>query len=134
MKKLLGIVVSVLLMGGSAYSNEVILNCVYKNGHSIEGGKILHMHKGFKGTHDISVGIETSTKRINSFDGLPGSFAKNISWRESEITWYWLMSVQDQTVTNYRLNRLSGALTSSFKYLGMDLIKNYSCKKSNKMF
>ena len=46
MKKLLVIVVSVLLMGGSAYSNEVILNCVYKNGHSIEGG-----------THEVQLNI-----------------------------------------------------------------------------
>ena len=133
-KKLICILFLGLLWSGVASAEEITLNCKFKNGHGIEGGKMLEINKGFKGTHDISISIETKTKSVNNFEGIPGFLAKNTNWSSNEITWKWVMDGNDQTVNYYRLNRLSGELNTSFNLRGLDIIKNYSCSKSERLF
>jgi hypothetical protein len=41
MKKVLTFVTLFLMFGGVASAEEITLNCKFKNGHGIEGGKML---------------------------------------------------------------------------------------------
>ena len=150
MKMILGIVVLILLFGGSAYSNIVDLHCEYTEGHIT--GKIPHPNhedteKNTKcisisesGIEDYKIKLDTSKEKIieaPKFES-PGSthmFGDNL------IFWYASLASESRLEIKFTLNRYTGRLIEDHKHYKYGDTENnywmtliYDCSLANRLF
>ena len=119
-------------------ANRITLNCNYIRGTSIVGGGMMNVPKGFKGTHDLEITLDSTNREIVSFNEMLGVlYAKNTRWSDTQIYWRWIMNDDSshRAYTDYYLSRTSGELSVLFesnKYPSSSYI--YNCDKASQKF
>ena len=119
-------------------ANRITLNCSYIRGHGIVDGDIIDVPKGFKGTNDFEITLDSTNREIVSFDEILGTlYAKNTRWSDTQIYWRWIMNDDSshRAYTDYYLSRTSGELSVLFesnKYPSSSY--TYDCNKASQKF
>ena len=150
MKKLLGIVVLGLLLGGNAYSKIVELHCEYVQGHIID--KVPHPgHADNKknttyisiSEHDVegyNIKLDTTKEKIIEAplfksDGSTRMFGDDI------IFWYAALGPEERLEIKFTLNRYTGRLEEYHKHYKWGDTENnywahfiYECSKAKRLF
>ena len=138
MKKLLSILVLSFLFGGSAYSEETILNCEFDQGQIIwREGKI----EAYNSTDPAKP--KNKTLRINSkkkelflfVDDISPIDKNRVIWTDNEIKWFFN---DDNYNLDTDLNRYTGSLVESINFKNNSKLisrtHTFNCKKEEKKF
>ena len=138
MKKLLSILVLSFLFGGSAYSEETILNCEFDQGQIIwREGKI----EAYNSTDPAKP--KNKTLRINSkkkelflfVDDISPIDKNRVMWTDKEIKWFFN---DDNYSLDTDLNRYTGSLVESINFKNnpklISRTHTFNCKKEEKKF
>ena len=139
MKKLLGIVVLAFLYSGNAYSEEIILNCEFDQGHIVWGDGEIEFINNTNPVKPTNKTLRINSKKKELFkrvDDISPIDKNRVLWTDKEIKWFYNSNILS---IDTNLNRYTGSLVESvnFKPKTAKVISTtytFNCKKEEKKF